>query len=123
MVELDYEAKKSGLSFSAKVKLLASEAPDPFSAVTLHRAANCLDSHFGFSPREKKKAIVKFIKNSGGTASYSEIQEYFKWKRDVIFALAAELEADGMIEFYAAEPAGSGSGRKTRRMRLVDTAG
>ncbi|MBK8468110.1 MAG: hypothetical protein IPL32_20035 [Chloracidobacterium sp.] len=124
MVELDYEVKREGLSFAARVKLLASEAPDTFAATALHRAANLMDSHYGFSVREKKKAILQYMRKMGGNCSIVELKAHFKWHVDVISRLAGELESDGEIVFYNADPAGSGSGRKARRMRLkTETVG
>ena len=120
MSELDYEAKRSGLSFSARVKLLASEAPDSFSSSTLHKAANCLDSHYGFSPRDKKKAIVSYMRKSGGTVSRSELKSYFRWHGDMITWLIGELVTDGAVEWYDADPAGLGPGRRARRIRFTD---
>ena len=122
MAELDYEVKRSGLTFAAQVKLLVSEAPDTFAATTLQKAVHRLDSHYGFSSREKKIAIRQYIEKFAGHTSIPELTKHFGWHVDVITRLVNEMaEGDDppTVEYYNAEPAGSGPGRRARRIRLI----
>lgn len=120
MSEMDYETRRAGLDFSAKLKLLASEAPDLKSANVAHAAAAQLDKYFGYNPQQKKRLIETFIRKSGGTSSRMEIIEQFPWYKQTLDRLLGEMERDGRIEFYNADPAGCGPGRKARRVRLVE---
>ena len=123
MAELDYEVKRSGLCFAAQVKLLVSEAPDTFAATTLQKAVHRLDSHYGFSSREKKIAIRQYIEKFAGHTSIPELTKHFGWHVDVITRLVnemAETDDPRTVEYYDATPAGpSGRGRPCRRIRII----
>lgn len=118
-IEIEYEEKREGLAFSARVRLLASEAPDSFAARQVRKAATRLESYYGFKTSEKKDAICAYIRKCGGTSSIPELLKYFPWHEDTIRHLVGELEAENAVEFYDAEPAGKGPGRRARRIRLV----
>lgn len=123
MAELDYEVKRSGLCFAAQVKLLVSEAPDTFAATTLQKAVHRLDSHYGFSSRDKKLAIRQYIEKVAGHTSIPELTKQFGWHKDAITRLVnemAETDEPRTVEYYDAVPAGpSGRGRRGRRIRLI----
>lgn len=120
MAELEYEIKRDCLNYAAKIRLLASEAPHHFAASEMRSLAKRIDIYYGFTEPEKKGAIRAFLYKSGGTSSLPELVERFKWHRDTLTRLVAELHSDGQIEYYDLPPAsGTGAGRPARRIRLV----
>lgn len=109
MAEITEEQRLAELDFANRLTLFAASAPSVATEREVVVLARSLSKRYSFSPRLKKLALLNRLLTQPMSAG--ELIEDTGYRKDDVYGLLAELEAERKVRLEKVPPAGTGPGR------------